>query len=230
MRNALTVGAILGIILVITPFPAFAEGTAPLKHAHITMDRKTLREGLNIFVNICMGCHSAKYVTYADLMHYPEIGLTHKQVDAIRGSKSLLASLTTDLTPADAKMSYGKVPPDLSVITLARGERGGADYVYSILTGFQHDPSGRIPDGHYNLYFPGNNIAMPDPLSWFDHDPKDTKKIEEQARSVSSFLAFIAEPHQVQRRTLGRYVIAFLVLLTVVLWLLKREVWKDVKH
>lgn len=227
MRIAIAVGAILGIILTCAPHPAAAEGTLPLKHPHITMDRKTLQEGLHVFVNICMGCHSAKYVTYGDLMHYPQIGLTRKQVDALRGSKSLLAGLTTDLSPEDAKMSYGKVPPDLSVITLSRQ---GPDYVYSILTGFAHDPSGRVPDGNYNLYFPGNNIAMPDPLSWFQHDPQDTKSIEEQARSVSSFLAFVAEPHQLQRRSIGRYVIAFLVLMTLVLWLLKREVWKDVRH
>ena len=227
MRIAIAAGAILGIILTCAPQPATAEGTLPLKHPHITMDKKTLQEGLHVFVNICMGCHSAKFVTYGDLMHYPEIGLTRKQVDALRGSKSLLAGLTTDLSPDDAKMSYGKVPPDLSVITLSRQ---GPDYVYSILTGFAHDPSGRVPDGNYNLYFPGNNIAMPDPLSWFQHDPQDTKSIEEQARSVSSFLAFVAEPHQLQRRSIGRYVIAFLVLMTLVLWLLKREVWKDVKH
>ncbi len=227
MRTAIAAGAILGIILTCTPQPAAAEGTLPLKHPHITMDKKTLQEGLQVFVNICMGCHSAKFVTYGDLVHYPEIGLTRKQVDALRGSKSLLAGLTTDLSPDDAKMSYGKVPPDLSVITLSRQ---GPEYVYSILTGFAHDPSGRVPDGNYNLYFPGNNIAMPDPLSWFQHDPQDTKQIEEQARSVSSFLAFVAEPHQLQRRSIGRYVIAFLVLMTLVLWLLKREVWKDVKH
>jgi cytochrome c1 len=227
MRTAIAAGAILGIILTCTPQPAAAEGTLPLKHPHITMDKKTLQEGLQVFVNICMGCHSAKFVTYGDLVHYPEIGLTRKQVDALRGSKSLLAGLTTDLSPDDAKMSYGKVPPDLSVITLSRQ---GPDYVYSILTGFAHDPSGRVPDGNYNLYFPGNNIAMPDPLSWFQHDPQDTKQIEEQARSVSSFLAFVSEPHQLQRRSIGRYVIAFLVLMTLVLWLLKREVWKDVKH
>jgi cytochrome c1 len=71
---------------------------------------------------------------------------------------------------------------------------------------------------------------MPDPLGWFDHDAKDTQSIEEQARSVASFLAFIAEPHQLQRRSIGRDVIAFLVLMTLVLWLLKREVWKDVRH
>jgi len=227
MKRMPWLAAILGIIIASAPAAAFAEGTLPLKHPHITMDKKTLQEGAEVFVNICMGCHSAKFMTYGDLMHYPEIGMTRKQVDAIRGSKSLIAGMTTALTPADAKMSFGKVPPDLSVITLSRR---GPDYVYSILTGFAHDPSGRIPDGHYNAYFPGNNIAMPDPLSWFDHDPKDTQKIEEQARSVSSFLAFIAEPHQIKRRLLGRYVIAFLVLLTVVLWLLKREVWKDIEH
>ncbi|HXH65424.1 MAG TPA: cytochrome c1 [Mariprofundaceae bacterium] len=228
MKRMLWSAPILGIVIACAPAAGFAaEGNVPLKHPNITMDQKTLREGLQVFVDVCMGCHSAKYVTYGDLMRYPEIALPRQQVDDLRGNKSLLDGLTTDLTPADAKVSYGKVPPDLSVITRSRQ---GADYVYSILTGFAHDPEGRIPDGHYNIYFPGNNIAMPDPLTWFQHDPADEKSIEEQARSVSSFLAFISEPHQLQRESLGRYVIAFLVLLTAVLWWLKREIWKDVQH
>lgn len=71
---------------------------------------------------------------------------------------------------------------------------------------------------------------MPDPLSWFDHDPADTKGIETQARDVASFLEFISDPHQLQRKRIGAWVLAFLVLLTAVLYALKREIWKDIEH
>jgi len=136
--------------------------------------------------------------------------------------------MRTDLTPEDAKNFYGKVPPDLSLITAAR--RGGADYVYSILTGFEHDPHGKIPDGNFNEFFPGNRIAMPDPLSWLDHEEADTAQIEQDAQDVSAFLAFIADPHQNERRAIGCWVLGFLLILVLVLWRLKVEVWKDVKH
>jgi len=205
------------------------EGGVALKHAEIDVtDQEQIRRGLTVFTDVCMGCHSAVYVTYKGLMDYPEIGLSREAVDELRGEHPLTAGLVTDLSPEDAAVSYGKVPPDLSIITNAR--RGGANYVYSLLTGFEHDPHGKVPDGNFNEYFPGNRIAMPDPLSWLDHDASETKELEQQAQDVSAFLAFIADPHQNERRAIGCWVIGFLLLLVVVLGLLKKEVWKDVKH
>jgi len=215
--------------LLILPGQTLAsEGGNALKHAHISMDKETLRRGLEVFTNVCMGCHSAKYVTYRDLMDYPELSLTREEVDALRGDAALLDGLRTQLAEADAKEAYGKVPPDLSVI--ARGRRGGAHYIYSILTGYDHDPAGKIPDGAYNTFFPGNALAMPDPLAWLDHDAADTAELEKQAQDVASFLEFIGDPHQNQRKAIGVWVLGFLVLLTLVLYALKREVWKDIKH
>jgi cytochrome c1 len=219
----------LALILLLNPFIAEAsEGGVELPHVDISLDKKTLRAGLAVFTEVCMGCHSAKYLTYRGLMDYPEIGLTRAEVDELRGDKPLLSGLLTDLSPEDAEVSFGKVPPDLSVI--ARGRRGGGQYIAAILTGYEKDPDGRIPDGNYNEYFPGHRIAMPDPLGWFDHDPADEADLKEQARAVASFLVFVGDPHQLERKAIGKWVMGFLVLLTIVLYLLKREVWKDIKH
>lgn len=229
LKHTMAVSCMLGSLL--APLPGYASeghGVA-LKHANIDVaDQAQIRRGLTVFAELCMGCHSAKYATYRDLIDYPETSLSREDVDDLRGDKPLIAGMVTDLNPEDAKVSYGKVPPDLSLIVSAR--RGGADYVYSILTGFEHDPSGKVPDGNFNEYFPGNRIAMPDPLSWLGHDDADTDNLEQQARDVSAFLAFISDPHQNERHTIGRYVMVFLILLTLVLYLLKREIWKDIKH
>ena len=213
--------------------PGFAsandEHGPALKHAEIDLtDQEQIRRGLTVFTDVCMGCHSAKYVTYKGLMDYPEIGITREQVDELRGSNPLTAGLITELTPEDAKVSYGKVPPDLSLIV--NGRRGGASYVYSLMTGFEHDDSGKVPDGNFNEYFPGKRIAMPDPFSWLGHDEADTKQLEQDAADVAAFLAFISDPHQNERQAIGKWVVGFLILLTLVLWRLKVEVWKDVKH
>lgn len=215
-------------VMMLAPGLASAnEGGVELKHADVTIDHESIRRGLTVFTDVCMGCHSAKYVTYRNLMDYPEIGLTREEVDELRGDKPLLSGMISDLSPEDAEVSYGKVPPDLSLIV--PGRRGGVNYVFSLLTGFEHDPHGKIPDGNYNEFFPGHRIAMPDPLSWLDHDEADTADLEAQARDVSAFLAFIGDPHQFERQAIGKYVMGFLILLTLVLWMLKREVWKDVK-
>lgn len=206
------------------------EGHGPaLKHVDVDVtDQAQLRRGLTVFTDICMGCHSAKYVTYKGLMDYPELGISRELADELREDRPLASGMVTDLSPEDAKVSYGKVPPDLSLIVPAR--RGGVNYVFSILTGFEHDPHDKIPDGNYNAYYKGNRIAMPDPLGWLDHEKSDEAELLKQAEDVSAFLAFIGDPHQNERRNIGQYVMFFLLLLTLVLYLLKREVWKDVKH
>jgi ubiquinol-cytochrome c reductase cytochrome c1 subunit len=218
---------VAALVMLLVPAMASASGGAAVKHTDITFDNETLRKGLEVFTDVCMGCHAAKYISYRNLMDYPEIGLSREEADELRGDKSLMDGLKTELTPEDAAESYGVVPPDLSVI--ARGRRGGGNYLYSVLTGYEPDPHGKVEDGNYNAYFPGNRIAMSDPLAWMDHDEADTADLEEQARAVSSFLVFIGDPHQLERKAIGVWVMGFLVLLTLVLWMLKREVWKDVK-
>jgi len=230
LKQYLAVSCMLFSLFLLPLAGQASEGHGPaLKHAGVDVtDQAQIRRGLTVFTELCMGCHSAKYVTYRNLIDYPEIALSREDVDSLRDDKPLISGLITNLSPEDANVSYGKVPPDLSLIVNAR--RGGADYVYSILTGFEHDPAGKVPDGNYNEYFPGNRIAMPDPLSWLDHDDADTAELEQQARDVSAFLAFISDPHQNERRAIGRYVMIFLILLTLVFYLLKKEIWKDVRH
>jgi len=227
MRGAWILFTLLGI-MVFAPGMARAEAPTPLEKVNITLDQPTLRKGLRVFVSVCMNCHSMRYITWYDLTKYPEIALSKKEVKELSGGAPLTARLLTQLSAKDAKASFGVVPPDLSLMARARDGKGA--YIYSILTGFAHDPTGRIPDGNYNLYFPGHRIAMPDPLGWLDHDPEDTASFREQARTVASFLTFAGEPHQLQRLAIGKWVMIFLVALTFVLWLLKREVWRDVEH
>src|SRR3546814_1865207 len=58
--------------------------------------------------------------------------------------------------PAARASNGGALPPDLSVIVKAR--EGGANYVYSLLTGYREAPAGLTlaPGMHYNPYFSGD--------------------------------------------------------------------------
>ncbi|MDX8411501.1 MAG: cytochrome c1 [Mariprofundaceae bacterium] len=198
-----------------------ASDPEPVPDVDITFDRKTLRAGLEVFTDICMGCHSAKYLTYQNLMDYESFGLSREVVDALRGERRLLSGLKSTLTPGMAKLYYGRVPPDLSLMARAR-DAGGA-YIASLLRGYEHDPARRIPDEAYNIYFPGRRIAMPDPLNWLGRKPENEAAIRERARVVASFLVFVAEPRQSERRRIGFWVIGYLLLLVGVLYLLVRE-------
>jgi ubiquinol-cytochrome c reductase cytochrome c1 subunit len=124
----------------------------------------------------------------------------------------------------------GALPPDLSVIVNAR--EGHANYVYAILTGFRDAPPGfKMMGGmNYNEYFPGHQIAMPQPL----HDGQVTfadgapNRIEDEAHDVVTFLYWAANPEAIQRKQIGVRVVLFLIFMTGVTYAVKRKVWADV--
>ena len=149
---------------------------------------------------------------------------------------------------AAAAANGGRAPPDLSVITRAR--EGGASYVYSLLQGYGPVPKGLdIPPGkYYNPYYAGDLgsswsgpkdkvplggvIAMPFQLTpnrvTFDDGTKATT--EEEARDVSAFLAWAAEPKQTERKEAGVAVLLYLTLFAVVLWFSYKQIWRNVSH
>jgi ubiquinol-cytochrome c reductase cytochrome b/c1 subunit len=139
-------------------------------------------------------------------------------------------------------------PPDLSVIVKARGyERGfpgflidmftqyqehGADYLVSLLKGYENAPAGfELPPGAmYNKYFPGHAIAMPPPLSdgRVSYTDGTQATLDQQARDVTAFLAWAAEPHLEARKRAGMQVMIFLIVLSGLLYFTKKKVWRAV--
>jgi cytochrome c1 len=152
----------------------------------------------------------------------------------------------------------GAVPPDLSLITKARTverefawyafpfimlkdlatqyQEQGSDYIYALLTGYRDQPpAGKaIADGlNYNKAFPGNQLAMPAPLGTFPESgalDDDAKKREQQARDVTAFLAWAAEPHLVERKKMGIMVLVYLGVLSILLLIAKKTLWRNVEH
>jgi ubiquinol-cytochrome c reductase cytochrome c1 subunit len=47
-------------------------------------------------------------------------------------------------------------------------------------------------------------------------------------RDTVNFLQYVGEPSQVERESIGIWVVLFLLVFTWFAWLLKREYWKDV--
>ncbi len=124
----------------------------------------------------------------------------------------------------------GALPPDLSLIVKARA--GGADYVHAILTGFKDPPPGfkMFPGMNYNEYFPGHQIAMPPPLSDGAVTYADGTKatVDQMARDVATFLAWASEPNLEERHYTGVKTVLFLIVLTALMYGVKRKVWAEV--
>jgi len=119
--------------------------------------------------------------------------------------------------PADQrKAMFGLIPPDLSL--MARAREGGPHYIYSLLTSFHTTVAGGVD----NSLFPG--IKMPDILSY--STTETPQAIKKTAREVALFLDWAADPHADERHTLGYYVLIYLVVLTLLLYLLKQRIWR----
>jgi len=106
----------------------------------------------------------------------------------------------------------------LGLFLIAKAREGGPAYVYTLLTSFYTTPEGRVD----NRLFPG--IKMPDALG--SSSPGNQAAVDRTAREVALFLAWAADPRAEERHRLGRYVLAYLVLLTFLLYLNKRRVWQ----
>jgi cytochrome c1 len=157
-----------------------------------------------------------KYIRYRDLL---KLGYTAEEVEALRGERDVDSPLTSMMDDETANVSFGKVPPDLSLMALAR--EGGGRYIYSLITSYYVTANNDV-DNHV---FPG--IKMPDVLGFSGTtDPAQRAELEKMVQDLAVFLEWAADPQAPDRRSLGVYVLIYLAVLTVLLYFLKRKIWR----
>jgi ubiquinol-cytochrome c reductase cytochrome c1 subunit len=198
--------------------PAWAVETK-LENIRVDTGAPAVKRGADTLMEICHGCHTLKYIRYRDLV---SLGIEKKKVDEWRGDQPLDAPLTGQMSDDAAMQSFGKLPPDLSL--MARARDGGANYVYSYLIGYYNTPEG-VTGNHI---FP--ETKMPDVLGISGAaDTAQRTEIQGKAREVVSFLYWAADPHEEERHRLGYYAIAYLVVLTTLLYFVKARIWSRLK-
>lgn len=233
--------------------PAAGHGHQELLHPGFTFeglfgtfDRAAAQRGFQVYKEVCSGCHSMSLMSYRNL---GDLGFSEDEVKALAGGYKVQDGpndqgemFERPARPSDRFVkpfpneqaaragNGGALPPDLSLMVKAR--EGGADYVYSVLNGYADAPAGvHVPEGmYYNKHFVnGVAIAMPPPLNeggvTFADGTKST--VPQMASDVSTFLAWAAEPTLERRKRLGVQVILFLIVLTGMLYAVKRRVWAD---
>ena len=211
-----------------------------------TFDRAALQRGLQVYREVCSGCHGLRFIAFRNLL---EIGLKEAEAKAIAAEYTMMDGPNDegemyerpgklfdympspfDNEKAARASNNGAFPPDLSLMAKARF--GGESYIYSLLLGYEEEaPEGvTLAEGMaYNRYFPGHQIAMGPPIDDEAVEYVDgTAPTKEQiAKDVSTFLMWAAEPALEQRKRMGVKVILFLIVLTIVLYGVKRKVWAD---
>ena len=206
---------LLPLLFLTFSFVASANEVA-LDNEKIPADRASVLRGAEHVVNSCVACHSLKYIKYSDLL---ELGIASKTVDEWRGANPLNSPLAAQMPAEVAAAAFGGIaPPDLSLTAIARA--GGAHYLYSYMLGFTADAGGETT----NRIYPGTR--MPDVLGIATAtDARQRAEISVKAKEIAAFLTWAADPHADERKKLGWYVIAYLVFMTALLYLWKRQIW-----
>ena len=215
-----------------------------------TFDRASLRRGYQVYNEVCSTCHSMNLLSYRNLSEKggPEFSLESAKniaasFEVIDGPNSEGEMFTRPGRLSDkfiqpyanvqaAKSANGGAyPPDMSVLVKARG--GGANYIYSILLGYEDPPEGfNLDEGvYYNKYMPENNIKMPNVLSdgLLDYEDGTGATVQQMAKDVSTFLTWVSEPSLEARHKIGFKVILYLIILALLVYLSMKKLWLRVE-
>lgn len=224
------------------------HGGPKMLNANVDLgNTESMQRGAKLFVNYCVSCHSANFMRYGRVA--ADLGIPD---DVMKANMMFTTDKIGDpmaiaMKPEDAEAWFGVAPPDLSVVARSRG----ADWLYSFLNGFYVDS--HKPTGVNNIHFP--NTAMPHVLwelqglnravfeteTLHGVESQVFKRFETErpgtldeaqylkaTRDLVNFLVYVGEPAKLVRYALGVKVIAFLIVLWIVAYALKREYWKDV--
>jgi len=224
-----------------------AAGGGDYDHAPINIkDTASLQRGATMFVNYCMGCHSAQYMRYGRLAE--DLGLTDEHVEEflIKGDQTVNDAMLSSMPYDQAVEWFGKAPPDLSLTARSRT----ADWVYTFLRSYYLTDSGWNNTLLANSAMPhilwelqgiqrpvmttvtGENGETRSVIESLELDEPGLMSPEEYDAAIvdiTAFMAYIAEPAALDRLRMGPWVLLFLTVFTFLAWLLYKEYWKDVK-
>ena len=229
---------------------ALGAGGADYPPSNIGRDNlQSLQRGAANFMNYCSGCHSAEYVRYNTIGKDLELSEQQLIDNLMFNAEKTFETINVNMPMDEAVTWFGASPPDLSLTARAKS----ADYIYNFLKGFYIDED--QAHGVNNRWLAGT--SMPHVLgdlqgyqrAIYDEQESeggavtrtfvefeqvipgqlDAEAYDEFVRDTTNFLAYVAEPVRSERRKLGVWVIMFLTLFGILAYMLKKEIWKDVK-
>jgi len=214
-----------------------------------TFDRASLQRGYQVYQEVCSGCHSVQYLSYRNLSEKGGPEFSIEEAKAIAAQFEVTDGPNSDgeifMRPgrlsdkfvkpypnveASKAANDGAYPPDMSV--LAKARKGGADYIYSLLLGYEEPPEGfEIEEGvYYNKYMSGNKIKMTAPLSdgLVKYSDGTESTTAQMAKDITTFLVWTAEPHLESQHRMGFKVIIYLIILLTLVYMSKQKVWSRI--
>lgn len=218
-----------------------------------TYDQAQLQRGLKIYTEVCSACHGLRYVPIRTLGSEDGPGIPEDQVRAYAEQNfEVFDEELDDYRPArptdhfPANTSLGA--PDLSLMAKARAGfhgpygtglnqlvngMGGAEYIASLLTGYTGEEKEEAGTLFYeNTAFSTGWISMAPPLQGEDveFDDGHPNSLHHEAQDVAAFLMWAAEPKMMARKQAGFVGVIFLAVLSVLLYLTNKRIWRPIKH
>ncbi|XP_064398595.1 uncharacterized protein LOC135345162 [Halichondria panicea] len=221
----------------------------PWSHGGVfsSLDHESVRRGYQVYKQVCAACHSMKFIAYRNL-----VGVAYSLEEAKQfaeeneypgdpddeGNPTTRAGKLFDYFPnpypndeAAKAANNGALPPDLSLIVLAR--EGNEDYIFSLLTGYYDPPAGvEVPEGMaYNPYFPGGNISMPQQLfqDSVEYEDGTNASVSQMAKDVCAFLRWASDPYHDERKRIGFKLVTLLTVACMITFYWKRRTWTTQK-
>jgi ubiquinol-cytochrome c reductase cytochrome c1 subunit len=240
---------IIFVLSLLLPMSVMAAGgNVHLDKAEYDLtDKASLQTGAQLFMNYCLGCHQTQYQryqrTFDDLGIPIELGQANLQFTGEKPGEHIKNAMPTE---SGAKW-FGAPPPDLTLVARVRG----ADWIYTYLRTFYADDS--RPFGVNNLVFP--EVGMPHVLQGLQGLPRKTSEkmlidgemvdrdvgikadgsgelsaaeYDTAVLDLVNYLVYVGEPSRLQSESIGRWVMIFLLVLLVLVYLLKKDYWRDV--
>ncbi len=251
---------LLAVLFALVPALSMAAGSATKLDAMSPdlYNFESLHNGARLFVNYCMGCHSAEHQRFARTAE--DLGISQDVIEQnliLNSQTAYNDQMRISMTKADSTVWFGTPPPDLSLMARLKSP----EYIYSFLRGFYLDsekPWGvnnlAFPDvgmphvladlqGTYNLACDPSavNSATVDPLKGRVANPRDCftevttgslspAEFDKAVYDLTNFMVYVAEPSKYQANSMAPKVLIFIVIFLFFAYLLKKEYWRDIKN
>lgn len=214
-----------------------------------SFDQFQLQRGLQVYTEVCAACHGLRYVAVRTLADDGGPGLPADQVRAYAAEllpvwdDAIQEERPRTITDHFPTVSGDGMGPDLSLMAKARAGfsgpyglgvnqlvrgMGGPEYIHALLTGYTGNDQEQAGTLLYeNTAFPGGWISMGAPLSddQVTYEDGTPATVDQMATDVAAFLMWTAEPKMMDRKSVGLVAVLFLLILTVLLYLVNKRLW-----
>ncbi|RLA08555.1 MAG: cytochrome c1 [Gammaproteobacteria bacterium] len=238
----ITINTFIALSFLLVGTVSFAAGNVKLDSVDIDVsDHESLQRGAKTFINYCMGCHSLSYQRYNRMADDIGINIDQLKENLIfttdkNGKKSKDGALMKITMQKDyTEKAFGVAPPDLTVIARSNG----TNWLYTYLRSFHKDE--KSATGFANTV---KIVSMPNVLWQLQGEQvldkktgkfsisklglQTPKEFDATIKDLVTFLSYTGEPIQQTRKTLGIWVLLFMLIFTIVAYFLKKEYWRDI--